>query len=197
MNKTILSITAAMAAVCILAFTVSKPKDLKTKLQTLSGTYADAKPYSYGKAWGQRIFTFDKGKWTLKFTLSLDPALKMQVFEFRTHGTYQLQNKSTSVADTYEAVFYEDKKFLTLKTDDENLKAAFGFPSCQLIKDVEKDISVTGCSAWKPVKDCPGDYDLLSMDKEGKLYFGNRPADNDMCSPEKRPISLTPPVVKK
>jgi hypothetical protein len=62
--------------------------------------------------------------------------------------------------------------------------------------DIEQDISAKGCSAWKSVAECPADYDLLSLDRDGKLYFGNRPQDIDICSPEKRPKSLTPAVVK-
>ena len=184
-------------AVAVAATTAFKPAEtLKDKLESLSGTYADAKPYAYGQAWGQRVFTFNKGKWTLVFTLGLDPELKMKVFEFRTVGTYRLQEPSKIVANTYNAVFYEDKKFVTIKTTDQNLINAFGFAPCQMTPNVEKDISENGCSAWQSVKACPGDYDLLSLDSEGKLYFGERPADNNMCSPEKRPTKLTPPVVK-
>lgn len=180
----------------IFAFTTTAHKDLKSKLENLSGTYADPTAYNYDKAWGKRIFTFNKGKWTLDFTLALDPEMKMQVFKFRTFGTYKIQEKSTKVADTYNAVFYEEKKLLTLKTSDENLIKAFGFTPCNLTVGIEQDVSEKGCSGWKSVKDCPGDYDLLSLDNDGKLYFGNRPQDNDMCSADKRPTSLTPPVVK-
>lgn len=195
--KKIIAYTAIIAiSIIAFAFTKTSKDDLKSKLENLSGTYADPAPYNYGKAWGKRIFTFDKGKWTLDFTLSLDPEMKIQVFKFRTLGTYKIQDKSTKVADTYNAVFYEEKKFLTLKTTDENLIKAFGFAPCNMTVDVEQDVSANGCSGWKSVKDCPGDYDLLSLDKDGKLYFGNRPQDNDMCSPDKRPTSLTPPVSK-
>lgn len=175
---------------------VSPEQDLKFRLENLSGTYADSKPYPYGQAWGQRIFTFNKGKWTLKFTLALDPDLKMPVFEFRTFGSYAVLEKSKSLADTHHALFLEDKKFITLKTTDANLINAFGFASCGLTKDVEKDISDEGCSAWQAVSICNQDHDLLGLDKEGKLYFGERPADNNMCTPEKRPTKLTPPVIK-
>lgn len=195
MKKTTSIITIVLFAIALTAFTTTE-KDLKHQLENLSGTYADAKPYAYGQAWGKRVFTFDKGKWTLLFTLALDPAMNMQVFQFRTFGTYQLQDKSNKVANTYNAVFYEEKKLLTLKTSDENLIKAFGFVPCNMTKDVEQDVSEQGCSGWKSVAACPGDYDLLSLDKEGKLYFGNRPADNNMCSPDKRPTSLTPPVTK-
>ena len=196
MKKSITYFTIIAISVVAFAFSTKSNPDLKSKLENLKGTYADQAPYNYGKAWGKRVFTFDKGQWTLDFTLALDPEMKMQVFKFRTFGNYQIQEKSPQVANTYHAVFYEEKKFLTLKTSDENLIKAFGFAPCHLTIDVEQDISANGCSAWKSVKDCPGDYDLLSLDKEGKLYFGNRPADNDMCSAEKRPNSLTPPVVK-
>lgn len=192
-----LFLAAGLMVAIVLAFSFTKTNDSKAALEKLSGTYVDPAPYNYGKAWGKRVFTFDKGKWTLLFTLGLDPELKMQVFTFRTAGTYKVLDKSKAVDNTYNAVFYEDKKWVTLKTDDANLIQAFGFAACNLTKDVEKDISITGCSAWQSVADCPGDYDLLSLDKDGKLYFGERPADNNMCSPEKRPTKLTPAVVKK
>jgi hypothetical protein len=196
MQKSIIYLVIVAIATITFAFTSSSDKDLKSKLENLSGTYADAKPYAYGQAWGKRLFTFGKDKWTLNFTLALDPEMKMQVFQFRTFGTYKVQDKSSKVVDTYNAVFYEEKKLLTLKTSDEKLIKAFGFASCNMTKDVEQNVSERGCSGWKSVAECPGDYDLLSLDKEGRLYFGSRPQDNDMCSPEKRPTSLTPPVVR-
>lgn len=191
----ILGSTACMM-VCLAAF-YPAPADLKSKLENLSGTYADPAPYPYGKAWGKRVFTFDKGRWTLTFTLGLDPELRMQVFQFRTKGTFKLQQPSKSISDTYEAVFYEDKKYVTLKTSDQDLIQAFGFAACGLKPNQETDISANGCAAWLSVKDCPGDYDLLSMDQSGKLYFGERPADNNMCSPDRRPKKLTPAVIKQ
>ncbi len=196
MKKSILYIVNLLFLVIIFAFTSSAGKDLKSQLENLSGTYTDAKPYAYGKGFGKRVFTFEKGNWTLNFTFSLDPEMKRQVFQFRTFGTYKVQGKSSKVANSYNAIFNEEKKLLTLKTSDENLVKAFGFTPCNMMKDVEQDVSETGCSGWKSVAECPGDHDLLSLDKEGKLYFGSRPQDNNMCSPDKRPTSLTPPVIK-
>ena len=169
---------------------------MKTDLQQLSGTYMDASPYAYGNAFGHRTFTFDKGHWTLQFTLGLDPELNNKVFEFRTLGTYQVLEKSDVVPQAYNALFLEDKKFLTLKTDNPQLIEAFGFSPCHLIKDIEKDISESGCALWAAVEVCNEDHDLLSLDEEGKLYFGVRPEDNNMCSADRRPTALTPGVVK-
>jgi hypothetical protein len=46
------------------------------------------------------------------------------------------------------------------------------------------------------VAECPTDHDLLAMVDDGRLAFGVRPKDNDMCTPDKRPRALTPPVHK-
>ncbi len=127
---------AAIAAVTTIS-SFSNFDKTKMKLERLSGTYADPKAYSYGKAWGNRVFTFNQGKWTLKFTLALDPEMQMQVFEFRTYGTYKVQEKSARVDNAYEALFIEEKKYVTLKTGDKDLAQAFGFMPCSLTKDVE------------------------------------------------------------
>ncbi len=122
--------------------------------------------------------------------------MKNQIFVFRTVGTYSVLDKSKVVDGAYNALFIENKKFVTLKTDIPDIIQGFGFSGCDLTKNVEKDISESGCSLWKSVADCSEDHDLLKMDVDGKLYFGVRPLDNDMCTAEKRPKSLTPAVVK-
>ena len=178
-----------------LSITCSKEgSDLKARLESLSGKYSDPKPYIYGKAFGKRVFTFDKGKWTLVFTLALDPEMKKQVFDFRTYGNFIIQDKS-NIPNTYKALFIEDKKFITLKTENKDLIQAFGFMDCNLEIGIEKDISEKGCSLWRPISECASDYDLLSLDDSGKLYFGERPQDNNMCTEDKRPTKLTPAVV--
>ncbi|MEO1628948.1 MAG: hypothetical protein AAFV25_27625 [Bacteroidota bacterium] len=192
----------AALAVAFLAFSAcsndesSLPDKRKRDLENLSGVYKDAKPYPYGNAFGQRVFNFDNGNWALEFTLGLDPNLDHQVFQFRTHGSYAILDASAVGKNVYNAEFGEDKKFVTLKTEDSQLIEAFGFASCGLTPFVEKDISADGCALWKAVSECPIDHDLLALDDDGRLYFGERPADNDMCSADKRPTSLTPAVTK-
>jgi hypothetical protein len=196
----IMNLSILLLVVCtFLSFSQDKRSPfatMKNDLQNLSGTYQDIEPYVYGNAFGRRVFTFDKGKWTLEFTLGLDPNLENQVFQFRTFGTFSIIEASAIVENAYNVEFGEDKKFLTLKTDNPQFIEAFGFATCGLIPFKEKDISESGCALWKPVAACPIDYDLLSLDKNGLLYFGQRPADNDMCSADKRPTSLTPAVTK-
>ena len=103
---------------------------------------------------------------------------------------------STTVENAFDALFYEDKKWLTLLTEDEQLSAAFGLDQCGLIPGIEKDISEEGCALWASVTDCNEDHDLLALDDAGLLNFGVRPADKNMCTPDRRPTSLTPGVKK-
>lgn len=177
----------------------TNPADtMKTQLENLSGTYSSVAPEDWGNGtYGYRTFSFDQGKWSLTFTLALDPNLEMQIFQFRTFGTYSVIEESTIVENAFNALFLEDKKFVTLKTDNQELVQAFGLANCGLIKDVEKDISLEGCSIWASVEDCHEDHDLLAIDEAGKLYFGVRPADNNMCTADKRPTALLPAVVKQ
>jgi len=187
-----------MIAAIVLAFSFTPSSDSKKQLQNLSGTYADPVGVDWGRGtYGTRVFTFDKGRWTLKFTLALDPQMKNEVFVFRTVGSYQVLNPSSTVPGAFNALFLEDKKFVTLKTTDSNLAKAFGLGECGFVTDIEKDISATGCALWKSVSECNEDHDLLKLDEDGNLYFGLRPADNNMCTADKRPTKLTPPVGKQ
>lgn len=166
-------------------------------LQSLSGTYKSVGAEDWGRGtFGTREFSFDKGKWTLRFSLALDPEMKMKIFEFRTYGTYRVLDPSITAPFAYNALFLENAKFVTLKTSDEKLIQGFGLAGCGLTTGKEKDISADGCALWKPVGICREDHDLLALDASGNLYFGARPADNDMCTPDKRPSVLLPAVRK-
>ena len=179
-----------------MVFGIMNCESKKHPFENLSGTYSDLEPYTYGKAFGKRTFTFDQNRWTLNFTLSLDPKGNMKVFSFRTFGKFKVLEESKNIPNAWNAIFYEDKKFLTVHSDNKNLLDAFRFSDCNLIQDQEKDISESGCSGWKPVSKCNEDHDILMMNESGDIHFGERPIDNDMCSAEKRPSSLTLPVTK-
>lgn len=194
-----LAVTALGACATTSATAQSAPvlTGTEVQLQRLSRTYSSTASEDWGRGtFGRREFSFDGGNWTLRFTLALDPQFTKPVFQFRTQGTYQVLDPSTAVPGAYEAVFLEDKKYVTLLTPDAQLTQAFGLAGCGLAEGVEKDISVTGCALWKPVSICSEDHDLLALDAAGRLFFGVRPADNDMCTPDKRPTAPLPAVVK-
>jgi hypothetical protein len=59
-------------------------------------------------------------------------------------------------------------------------------------------VGASGCAnlGQRPISACAADYDLVALDGD-KLTFGNRPADNDMCTEAKRPKALSPLSSKK
>ena len=165
-------------------------------LQALSGTYVSPAVEDWYGGFGTREFIFRDGQWQLIFTHALDPAMTLRTFQFRTGGGYEVTAPSSAVAGAHEATFREDWKHVTLLTGIPEVIAGMGMADCGLTPNLETDISATGCAAWRPVAECGSDHDLLAMDAGG-LYFGQRPADNDMCTPDKRPTALLGPVVPR
>lgn len=104
----------------------------RAALESLSGTYASTAPEPWYGGYGTRQFTFDRGTWSLVFTHALDAAMQAPTFRFRTKGPYEIGAASATVAGAFEAVFYEDVKYVTLLTTDASLIAAFGFANCGL-----------------------------------------------------------------
>lgn len=168
----------------------------REQLERLSGVYASSAPEQWYGGYGTRRFTFERGQWGLVFTHALDPAMQNRTFQFRTAGPYTIGAPSRAVAGAFEAVFFEDAKYVTLLTGDPNIVNAFGFANCNLRLNVEVDISRTGCASWKPVSECREDHDLLAISARG-LHFGVRPRDNNMCTAERRPTALLQPVVRQ
>ena len=168
------------------------------ELARLDGTFASPAPEPWGNGtYGTREFHFADGRWSLRFELGLDPAMQIRVFRFRTEGTYDVTAPSAVGPGIYEARFREAAKYVTLLSDDPQLAESFGLAPCGLTVGVEADISAAGCAIWKPVAVCGDDYDLLAQVVPDQLFFGVRPADNDMCTPDRRPTALLPPVVRR
>jgi hypothetical protein len=166
------------------------------KLQSLSGTYFSPKVESWYGGYGTREFVLKDGQWSLIFTHALDPSMTQRTFQFRTGGSYKVNEASNLVKGAYNTVFTESWKHLTLLTDNPQIIAGMGMSECALKTNLEADISTTGCAGWRPVSVCDKDHDLFAMDAAG-VYFGERPADNNMCTADKRPTALLSPVVSR
>ena len=120
--------------------------------------------------------------------------MTMRTFQFRTGGAYRVGEASPTVEGAFHTVFDEDWKHVTLLTPVPEVVAGMGMADCGLTLNLETDISETGCAAWAPVAVCGQDHDILALTDAG-LHFGVRPADNDMCTPDKTPTALLPAVV--
>jgi hypothetical protein len=189
---------AALAALAVLGLTtpaLAGSGDRAT-LEALHGTYHSPAVEAWYGGYGTREFVFADGRWSLTFTHALDPAMTARTFQFRTGGAYRVAEPSDAVPGAFHAVFDEDWKHVTLLTPVPEVAAAMGMADCGLTVNLEADISDTGCAAWRPVAVCGQDHDLLALSDDG-LHFGVRPADNDMCTPDRTPTALLPAVVAR
>lgn len=148
-------ITTALATLLVVASTgVATAQEAfgpRSALEALSGTYASPAPEPWYGGFGTRSFTFDGDRWTLTFTHALNDTMQNPTFRFRTEGPFAIGSPSTVVPGAFEAIFYEDVKWVTLLTADAGIVSAFGLAGCGLTLNVETDISQSGCAGWKPV----------------------------------------------
>ncbi|MGI1661947.1 hypothetical protein ACRDNQ_06880 [Palleronia sp. KMU-117] len=193
--KILLCALAVSTAACAALPALSDASGAAT-LRTLHGTYVSPAVEEWYGGYGTREFVFADGQWSLIFTHALDPAMTMRTFQFRTGGAYRVGAASQIVEGAYDTVFDEDWKHVTLLTDVPEIIAGMGMADCGLTVNLETDISASGCAAWAPVAVCGEDHDLIALSDEG-LHFGQRPADNDMCTADKRPTALLPAVVAR
>ncbi len=143
-----------------------------------------------------REFHFNRERWRVEARFYRDQATREPLFSFTAEGPYTLESASSEIAGASEATFSFDRKTLTLLTSDRAALSRFGFEGCGLAGDTPTDISVSGCSFFRPVVDCRQEYDLVKLEGDG-LRLGVRPADRDMCKPAKRPRALGAQVVRQ
>ena len=165
-------------------------------LQSLSGTYVSSGVEEWYGGFGTREFVFNRGTWSLIFTHALDRGMTQRTFQFRTGGSYEVGRASSAVRGAFHGVFNENWKHVTLLSDHPQIIARLGMADCNLSVNLEADISRTGCAAWRPVSECGQDHDLFAMDSRG-VYFGVRPRDNNMCTPDRTPTVLLAPVIAR
>jgi hypothetical protein len=194
MTARLVSIALVLAAALPAAAVAEAPG--ADALRALHGTYISPAVEEWYGGFGTREFVFADGQWSLTFTHALDPQMTMRTFQFRTGGAYRVEGPSPVVEGAFHTVFDEDWKHLTLLTAVPEIVAGMGMADCGLTVNLEADISETGCAAWRPVAICGEDHDLLAVTDAG-LHFGVRPADNDMCTPDKVPTALLPAVVAR
>jgi hypothetical protein len=150
-----------------------------------------------GSAGQSLSLAFDIGPsdWALDYVTYGDAACSTPFLTVRIDGPYEIGPPSPVVPGAYEARFGFAHKTVT-----PHGAAAVGFLSSlsgcgsgSWTDGVAGDVLAAGCPGLgqRPLDACPADYDLVSI--EGRsLRFGSRPADNDMCTPERRPTELSP-----
>ncbi len=161
----------------------------------------EASPGAGGSTtYAKRDFKLSKTDWALAYTVYGDAACQVSLGTIDMGGHYRLLGDSSRVSGAREAVFAFGSRTVTPASQgfvDFLAKTSCGAKPWAVGTSI--DILPDGCGELgaRPVAACASDNDIVSLDGN-RLWFGQRPADNDMCTPDKRPQSLgANPVTKQ
>ena len=198
LNRLFLSVaTLSLAAGCA---TTGGATATAVKTNDLTGAWTsevcEAMPNPDGtKTYFKRVFDIQEKDWSLKFETFGDAGCTARLFTARFEGPYTLVKDSQKVAGATEGNFGFARHYMTAHVQpvaDWFQGAKCG--SAPWAVGVEQETSTTGCVFLRPVTACGMDHDIVKVEGN-QLFFGQRPADGDMCTPDKRPTALTPVAV--
>jgi hypothetical protein len=195
MNRLCISLaTLTLAAGCATTGGASgtqvKTKDLKGSWTSAVCEAMPANPDG-SRTYFKRRFTLTEREWKLNFETFGDAGCTARLFTARFEGPYSLGKDSEKVAGATEGDFAFGRTFMTAHVQpvaDWFQGAKCGTGAWKVGE--EQETSATGCVFLKPVTACGMDHDVVKVEGD-RLFFGQRPADNDMCTPDKRPTALT------
>jgi len=140
-------------------------------------------------------FALTDADWALDYVTHGDDACTSPLVTVAIAGSYTLEQPAAEVEGAWEARFGFTTKTIRPEVDGlrDYLNSLDGCGSADFQTGVAQDVYAAGCPAFGqyPRSSCEADFDLVKLDGDA-LYFGARPADNNMCSAEKRPTALSP-----
>lgn len=140
--------------------------------------------------------TFDlaTSTWGLDYAVLGDTACTAPFFTVRIEGPYEVGAPSATVPGANDARFAFTKKTITPHVDTaaQFLSSAQGCGRPGFAVSQASDVTDLGCAALGqyPRSKCAADYDVVAVSGD-VIRFGERPADNDMCTEDKRPKALS------
>lgn len=147
-------------------------------------------------------FDLSDERWALDYVVHGDADCTVPLVTVHIEGPYELGSPAPTVDGAWNATFAFDTKTIEPHVDPlrDALAAQDDCGTEAWVTGEAQSVLATGCAAFGqyPVADCGQDYDLVALSAdESELRFGNRPADNDMCTPAKRPTELSPVVLTR
>lgn len=153
--------------------------------------------FNPGNGFIQITFDMTETAWDLDYTAFGDEACAVPFLTVNIKGPYELLGASSAVEGARNGNFGFSERTVT-----PHMEAAIGVISTacgggEYTVGVATDISggCAGLGAY-PHAQCTTDYDIVKLDGDS-LMFGQRPADNNMCTEDKRPTALGLTVTKQ
>ena len=192
MTRHTILITCSLVAACGGASPV--PADATQGRPSLAGTWESdciaASPTQVFRV----HFELDASTWKLDYVAFGDTACTAPFLTAHIEGPYDLIEPSRIVANAWDARFAFAKK--TLLPHDANaagfLASEAGCNRPGFVAGVATDVLDAGCAGLglQPLASCPAELDLAARDGD-VLRLGERPADGNLCTPERRPRALS------
>lgn len=139
-------------------------------------------------SWGSFSFTNEGANGSFTYTM-YDETCAIPLAEFSLFSEQRVGARVASAGpDARELDILYDRLSATALVEDMavTLEQA-GCGSGDVVVGEEIDITETGCFTFKPLADCPADYDIMRIEDD-RFYNGMRTPN--MCIPEGRPTQL-------
>ena len=145
-----------------------------------------------GMSYIDRQFTLSEDRWAIFGTVYGDENCAYALFSFFVEGEYNIEGVSETVEGASEAFFGIDRhEFIAF---DQTMVETFNEAGCgegNWMVGVAQSVRETGCIGVAPAAaDCAGENDLLKLDEDGLLYFGERSVD--LCNERAPAINAYP-----
>lgn len=195
--RTLIALTATTLVACGGTTTQSEPQ-----APEIAGVWESpcmAQSQADGSTlYAKLVFDITAEVWTLDYSTFGDDACATPLMTVDITGPYTIGAQSEVVDGAWDGEFAFSSKTVTAHNEGMVgfLSSLDGCGEGDWTVGEAKDVYGTGCAALGqyPQTDCSADYDLVAL-VDGQLRFGARPADNNMCSPDKRPTALSPMVL--
>ncbi|MFZ9888617.1 MAG: hypothetical protein ACO3JL_14050 [Myxococcota bacterium] len=160
--------------------------------EDLNGTWSGpcfASPQGDG-SYNQLTFRMTATDWDLDYGAFGDDACTAKFLTVNIQGPYELGGASSVAPGAREGKFGFAKKTVTPHMDAAVgvINGACGATTAAVGEAFDLSAGCAGLGAY-PIQDCGSDYDIVMLSGD-TLHFGSRPADNNMCTPEKRPTKF-------
>ena len=141
-------------------------------------------------SFNQLTFRMTETEWDLDYVAHGDENCTAKFLTVNIKGPYELGKASSVAEGAREGTFSFASKTVTGHMDAALgvINGACGVTDTAVDTPLDLAGGCAGLGAY-PIAECAADNDIV-MVKDNNLHFGARPADNNMCSPDKRPTSF-------
>lgn len=146
--------------------------------------------FNPGNGFTQITFDLTETSWDLDYTAFGDEACEVPFLTVNIKGPYELLGASSAVEGAREGNFGFGERTVTphMEAAIEVISEACGGGEYAVGEATDISGGCAGLGAY-PHDQCPTDHDIVKLDGNS-LMFGQRPADNNMCTEDTRPTAL-------